>query len=673
MFGFAMLGLAFARLYEVIMVVRNFGLRACAAMLLAAVVVATGLGCAKKSLAEKAAESSDFKITGTVTYTKVPIHYDANGVPTGLETDATKFTTEKARSLKVRVFQLRPQTLLDYTTRDAWTLVGQATTDSDGLYSITGVSKTYKTFVEVVGAMTQSSPSSSIVLIADPDGVYSTKQIVDRPIYVTRKSLDGSTSETNATISAVGTADAVVDFNVGLTDKWMVVHPTWWTPYVDPATLTYPETVAAGSRITAILDSFYEFNDNFGNAVPTKSTVELDLHYRPGVSARRGTFVEWRPSLLPKSYDGTYYHYMGSISAGGTIDGVLQPDDAFDTGILYALMGRNAIISQGNTSIIPTGYPATSLAPDLALVEGFGDAYAVTLLEHPYLPAGTGSNRYSTVRDIRDLGALTPSQIGPFSAPTITALTWELALINGKITSPGTVANWPDMTASYLNRLYSGNPPTMTSGTNTVATDCVSLYTQLARLQEDKSGSETSDLKTFFQDGTLTPLCAKFNVPWTTAANAILPKYTLNWGSDLDSLVTPLPSFTLSMSGAVKIKRYFLDDANVEQVADYYPNNSRGEVLYAMSASSLDRTYNLKVTTVPALPAGASIEVVIDGDINNPYLFPSGTPNVVSLTLTGNSGDLTSPTWHRYRIRLLSPSILVSDTQVTIHLEKTNG
>jgi len=672
MFGFAMLGLAFARLYEVIMVVRHYGLRACAAMLLAAFVLGAGLGCAKKSLAEKAAESTEFKISGTVTYTRVPMHYDANGVPTGLETDPALFTTVPARGLKVRIFQVRKETLPDYTVKDVWTLVSQATTSSTGLYTANlGVLKNYLTFVEVEGQMTQpTTPASLVTLGADPDGVYSTKQIIDRPVYVIRKSIDGSSSTTNATPAAVGTTDVVVNFAIGLNDPWMVVLPTWWVPY--ESTFPFPETVAAGSRIPAILDSFYEFNNNIGNAVPSSAVAELALHYRPGLSTRRGTFVEWRPTLLPKSYDGSTYRYMGSVCGGGTIDGVPQPDDAFDQATLYALMGRNAILGQGKTNILPTGVPATSLAPDLALVEGFGDAIAATLLERPYLPSGAGSNRYATVRDIRDLSKLTASQIGPFSAPAITALTWELALINGGITSPGTVSTWPNMTALNFTRMYSGLYPTMTSGTATIATDTTSLYTQLARLQESRTAADNSDLKTFFGDAVLTPLCAKFNIPWTTAADAILPKYTVNWGADPDSLATPLPSFTLSMSSAAKIKRYFLDAGNVEQAADYYPNNSRGEVLYAMSAWSLDRTYSFRVTTVPALPAGASIEVVIDGDIANAYLFPSGAATVYPLAIKGNPADLTTPNWHRFRIRMLSPTTLVSDTQVTIHLDKVN-
>lgn len=674
MFGFAMLGLAFGRLYEVIMVVRHYGLRACAAMLLGAFVLAAGLGCTKKSLAEKAAEAVDFKITGKVTYTRVPMRYDANGVPLGLETDPAKFTSVPARGLRIRVFQVRRETMPDFTVQDVWNLVAQSTTSSSGEYIANiGVLKKYLTFVEVEGQMTQpTTPAAVVTLSSDPDGIYSTRQVIDRTVYVIRKSIDGTSSTTNATPAAVGTADVVVNFDIGLNDPWMVVLPKWWMPY--QSSFPYPETVAAGSRIPAILDSFYEFNNNIGNAVPIGTGVsELTMHYRPGLSTRRGTFVEYRPSLLPRSYDGATYRYMGSICGGGTIDGVPQPDDAFDPATLYALMARNTILSQGKTNVLPTGVPATSLAPDLALVEGFGDAIAATLLERPFLPAGTGADRYAAVRDIRDLSQLTPAQIGPFSAPAITALTWELALINGSIASPGTVTTWPNMTAQNLTRFYSGLAPTMTSGSATISTDVNSIYTQLARLQEDKTSADTSDLKTFFGDGVLTPLCAKFNIPWTTAAEAIKPKYTTVWGSDPDSLATPLPSFTLSMAAASKIKRYYLDADNVEQVAEYYPNNSHGEVFYAMSSWGLDRTYTFRATTVPALPAGASIEVVIDGDIANPYLFPAGTDTSFPLTIKGNPGDLSTPNWHRFRVRLLSPSTLVSDTQVTIHLDKVKG
>jgi hypothetical protein len=45
----------------------------------------------------------------------------------------------------------------------------------------------------------------------------------------------------------------------------------------------------------------------------------------------------------------------------------------------------------------------------------------------------------------------------------------------------------------------------------------------------------------------------------------------------------------------------------------------------------------------------------------------------VLLNLRGNPADLTTPVWHRFRVRLLSPGTLVADTQITVHLDKVQG
>ncbi len=664
-----MLGLAFVRLFEVIMVVRPSGLRACAAMLISAVVLCAGLGCHKSS-SSSTSTSTTLTVTGKVTFTRIPIHRDAAGVPTGLETDSSTFvTTYISRGLALRFFQLRPQVNPDYTTTYVWTQVAAATTDTDGKYTAT-VPKDYETFAEISAQITEPvSPSSTVNIVSDPQGVYSQKLITDRTTYVIRKALDGTVSTTDAVHSSMATADTTLDWAVGLNDPWLVVPPKWWSPA--KSTFTYPETVAAGSRILGILDSCYEFATTFGNVVPASSAATLDLHYRPGLTTRRGTFIEFNAQAFPKAFDGLSFHYLGSVSAGGTVDGVAQGDDAFDTGVLYPLLGRATIYGQRKTNIIPTGYPATSLAPDLALIEGFGDVMAAALQKHPYLPAGPSGNRYGTLRDIRDLSALPASQIGPFSAPAISALTWELILHAQGLPTPGTKTDWDKIAALDMYRLYVGLNPTTTVGTATVVVDTVSIYTQLARLQESKASTDALDLKTLFTDAYLVPICARFNIPWTTAADAILPKYTTNWGIDPNTLFSPLPTATFTMSGATKIKRYYLDDNGLEQSVDYYPNNSHGEVAYTLFAMSLDATYNLKAKTVPDLPAGAAIELVLDGNLLEPKLFTPGGATSFPLTLKG-SADLTTPTYHSFRIRMLSPTTLVSDTQVTVQLEKTN-
>ncbi|BDU75217.1 hypothetical protein [Mesoterricola sediminis] len=654
------------------MVVRPIGLRACAAMLFSAFVLLSGLACGK-SAARKAAEATTFDVSGTVKYTRIPVHYDANGVPTGYETDSSTFVSAAARGVVVRVFQKKPQIGTDYQSVDVWTLVGTTTTDSDGKYAVNGSAlKGYPTFVELASVATQAvSPASVITLIADPAGVYSTSRILDRPIYAQRKALDGTVSSGDPTHASLGTASATVDFTVGLDDPWMVVGQKWWIPA--SSSFAMPETVAAGSRVVGILDSFYVFGQVYGNCVPTSTSGALDLHYRPGLTARRGTFVEYNPELLPLSWDGSAYHYLGAVAGGGTLDGTVQQDDAFNTNVLYRMLGRNMVYGQRKTAVLPDGNPATSLAPDLVLVEGFGDAMAAEMVKSPYLCGPTPATRFTAVRDIRDLSALTPAQISGFSAPAITALTWDLALINTKITAPGTATAWKDITPINLLRFYTLLAPTADSGTATVTTDCVSLFTQLARLQEDKGSADNSDLKTFFTDAVLTPLCAKYNVTWSGKDNAILPKYTQTWGIDPDTLVTPFPTFTMSMAQAVKTRRYDITypaGTAVETAVDAYPNTSYDEVRYARFALTSDRAYTLRVTTVPALPAGAQIEVRLDGDAQQTYLFPKLSSQ--ALTLAGNPSDFSTPTWHTLRIRILSPDVQVPGTQVTIHLEKKN-
>ena len=394
----------------------------------------------------------------------------------------------------------------------------------------------------------------------------------------------------------------------------------------------------AGSRITAILDTFYTFTYVFGNGLPLGSSSELDLHYRPGVSTRRGDFVEYNPLAFPMAWDGAEYHYFGSLNGGGTIDGVATSDDAFDNPSILPLLGRNFLFAQHKSYLIPTGIPTTSLTPDLAVLEGLGDGMAVVLNQSPYLGGPNPANRYSPPRDIRDLGALAPDQIGPFSAPTLTALTWDLMLTNMGIPAPGTPTQWNTIVANNLIRFFNLLSPTRAEGSNpSVVTDCVSIYTQLARLQESQRLGESSNLAASFPDSVLQPLTATYNIPWTTAANAIVPRFTINWGNEPNSLANPLPVTTFSMGQAVEINRYALDAGGVEQATLFYPNNSKGEVAYVIFSCSHDHTYNLSVSTVPAMPAGSSIEVVVDSLLEQPYLFSAGTSAPVSLVLAGGS------------------------------------
>ena len=336
------------------------------------------------------------------------------------------------------------------------------------------------------------------------------------------------------------------------------------------------------------------------------------------------------------------------------------------------------IYGQRKANMIPTGQPTANLVPDLALIDGLGDAMAATLLGSPYLagsptlvPGTATKSRYFPPRDISALG--TPAPNGVFSAPTIAALTWQLALTNTGITAPGTSADWVNIIPINLLKYYTLLTPFLTTGNESVPSDCPNLYVQLARLQEAQASGDNSNLAAYFPDNVLYTLCAPFNVPWTTALDADNPRYTSNWGVDPNTLMSPLPGLTLSMAQAQQINGYYVDGQGSEQVTTYYPNNSRPEVVYTLFALSRDTTYHLKLTAVPSLPAGASLEVVVDGLLAEAYLFPGGTPpQAFTLTLKGDPADLTTPAYHTFRIRLLSPSILLPDTQVTVQLEKAN-
>ena len=103
-----------------------------------------------------------------------------------------------------------------------------------------------------------------------------------------------------------------------------------------------------------------------------------------------------------------------------------------------------------------------------------------------------------------------------------------------------------------------------------------------------------------------------------------------------------------------------------------YPNCSQGEVAYATLSLQLDEAYKLYLETVPALPAGAAIEVAVDGADRPPLLTSTRAGDAVTTVLRGNPDDTTKPAWHYLRFRLLDPAAVVPDVQVTVHLEKAS-
>ena len=654
------------------MAVPTSWLRACAAMLLLAGLLGLGLGCKGKS------HDSGTTVEGTVTYLRTPLHVGADGVPTGLETDASLNVSLPARGVQVRAYQGISQVDAYGNQSTAWVLSGTTTTDIYGYYKIGGLTVGCSTFVELDSIATGTYP---IRIVGDPDGIASALPEPSRVIYSQRFGVDGVTSATSPStpVATPGTAlerASVVNINVGLNDDWILMPLNWNTPSTNP---NFSCTkLNAGSRVMAILDSAYTFSYVYGNAAPGA----LDLHYRPGIRNPRGSFVEYDTTLYPKAYDDKTLHYFGSIAGTTTVGGTTYEGDAFYEGVLFPIFGRNNLFGQKMCTPLPTAERLTSLTPPLAVVDGLADVMAASLLQSPYLPdtslldtlvqnpAPVPPARYPA-RDIRDLSAFdAATQLDEFSVPNIRALGWQMTLQANLITAPGLPSDWLTITSPSLLRLFKLIQPdtiTTTLGNNTVISGVNSLLVQMGRMQEGQTSLDTVNLAGYFPDqgGVMSNLLSSFHIAWPTTA--AIPNYTLNWGADPDTLATALPSFTLSMAKARKVKVF---DPATSVESEVYPNVSNGEVQTAMFSLSVDKTYNLSLATVPALPAGATLEVTLDakGQINQGvYLFGDTNPRVI--TLNGNYNDLTTPMWHYLQIRLLSPSTLQPDLQVTLKLD----
>lgn len=635
-----------------------FGWRGCAAGVLAAGLLALGTGC-KSSTTDPVAVTT-FTVSGKVTYQRAKLLVGADGRPTGLDPVEANFLTGPARGVKVRLFQARMQVQLDGSKKPIWVAAGSTSTDANGDYSIGSATAGDPTFVELVGIFNQSGGNSAAVaLVGDPAGIDSTVLAPNRVLYMLRKGSAGTsaTAARNATPGDILNANATVNFAVGTSDDWLLCPLAWYIPAAETFTYSDINRVVAGSRPLAILDSIYTFSTTYGDPTPNGARAALDLHYRPGVSHSRYSFMEYNPQAYPYSYDGSTgnFRYYGTLAGGPAVD------DAYNEGVLFELLSRNRIYGQGKINLHPTSDLPQSLAPDAVLPDGLPDAMAAALLKSPFLPVlnldATHPTRFPA-RDIRDLSTLTDAQRSVFSPRTVAALTWELILKTKGIVSPGVPADWATLDPMALGRFFLLTQPMVTSGTASTPSDVCSLMIQLGRLQEGQISGEPVNLAGLFTDATLTSLLAPFRITWPGIA--ALPLYTTSWGIDPDSRVTALPAFTLSMAAA-------------DPVRGVFPNTSRGEVAYARFAVTKDRAYDLSLVTVPALPGDAQLEVVFNAATDKPFLFGGGHPASYRVTLTGNPADLTTPTWYKFRTRVISPGTkLPADLQVTVILNKAN-
>lgn len=612
--------------------------------------------------------SNSVTLTGTVTYTRIPLAKDASGVPTGLVDSSVPANLQSlpARSVAVRAYQRLDQTLPDNSVVQTWLVYRSAYTDDNGLYTLV-VPNDKPIMLEVMS--TFDGGSGPVNLVGDPVGIDSALNQADRYRYALRKAADGTAPAGSKTPASIPTANATVNFAVGLTDKWWLVNPSYdhSNGVAHLAAAPVDEVVdlgrstGTGSRVLAIGDSIRTFVAAYSACTPGAT---LDLHYAPGVSDARGSFVDYDPTLHPQAYDAytNSLHYFGSLR-GGPVN-----DDAWDEGILFPMLARNILYREntirtfGFSLGVPlrpftqrlddSGNPFVDLSPDLARIEGLANAMAANLLHSPYLADTNGTALAAPVMDIRDVSALSASQLSPFSAPAISALSWDLILQANGLSSSSLPATWANINTAAMIRYFAVPAYPATPG---YYLEPLNIFSSLARLQEARLAGSTDpiDLAALFPNSVLTSLAAPYGITWPRPTTGPLSLFATSWGAD-PSATTTFPSGLFTMSKAVLVN-------------GTYPNVSEGEVAFAGFTLSADKTYNVTVVATPPLPATAQFEVSIPTFRAIPLIFP-GSGGAQRVVLVGNA---TTAVYYPIRVRLISPTILQADTTVTVSLVPT--
>lgn len=570
-------------------------------------------------------------ISGKVTYVRIPLLSNADGVPTGLETNSANYKVLPLRGALVRLYQAKDETNPDGTKTRVWTLpTSPVFTDSTGAYTFT-IDQGSETFVEVISIFQIST--QQLRLLADPSGINSSLPQSERITYSARKGADGSAPAGNPTPGTPVTANATLNFDLGLNDKLWIAPSNGILP-----TTAVLETSATGSRPFAIGDSFYGLGSIYLDGSSISSV--LDLHYRPGISEARGSFIEFDKSKFPLSYDGGRGHFFGSLRASAS------NDDAWDEGVIFPVLCRYFLYLQGQTTLFPASAALQDLSPDIAIIEGLAPVMAANALKSPYLADTSGGT--IQVQDVRSLAGVPVAKQTVYSAPNLRALGWELVLMGNGIISPGTTTSWATINPVAMARFFYLISPSD-------RTDLSGIYQQLGRLKEAKSGVDPVDLTLIFTDTALTTLTAPFQITWPRPTTPPLNSFVADWGSDPNS----------STTGTIPISM-----ANALQVQSLYPNLSEGEVAYARFTLTKDTAYNLKlVSSSGPLPTGSRLEIrfLFAGLA---YTFDgSATTSPVRVVLLGN---VTTPVVNFVRIRLLSTNAIVPDFTATVQMTVAN-
>ncbi|HET8900868.1 MAG TPA: hypothetical protein VFM84_02925, partial [Holophagaceae bacterium] len=181
----------------------------------AALGLLLGVGCSGSKSHGAAASANLATIQGDITYVRIPLLTDANGVPTGLDSNSANYKTLPARGIFVRAYELDP-------TSSQWRVSQVIQTDSNGHYTF-GVPAGSNYTIQVE-SFTQPFSGSAVSVIADPNGLSSTLPQAQRAHYLLRSAPDG-TPATPSTPLPAGTITAgstyTVNFAVDLSTRWM--------------------------------------------------------------------------------------------------------------------------------------------------------------------------------------------------------------------------------------------------------------------------------------------------------------------------------------------------------------------------------------------------------------------------------------------------------------------
>ncbi len=686
---------------------------------LGALALVALVGC-QSSSKEEAAATPSVTIKGKVTFDRIPVKRDVNGVPLGLETDPTKYELNvPARFVNVNLY--RKLVLTDPAfpndrskDRTFFSLVSTARTN-EGDFSF-NVIPDQEWMVEVQSTVSGlGAVFDTVNLLADPNGLASTEPQQYRLRYCIRKAPDGTTPPTAPGVNHVATSkvtaamtSTTVDFHIGLTDSWFlsetetdhtegrivpslvpayspgVVEGTNLNRYSEAGQL---EAAPTGSKILSILNAFSDLAYYQGTSIASNAmgpAATLDIHYLQGRSEAKGTFIEWDRSTYPESQvvdPGTglpaptgqsvavdtrngSYHYLGAVR------GAAANDDAWDRGQLLLLAARAHVYLQarstnfyyqstqlGPYTPFPLGVSRSNLEPLMALTEGLPAGLAASVQKNPYLEdTSTGPVTYV---DVRDLSTVPAGDRTALSAPLISALAWEMALKAKGITSPGTPTTWANILPATLL-------PLMTLRDTGGLREPINLYTQLGAMQGNLPGLTAAPTAPF-TDATLQGVLSGLGIPagalpWPRPVTGPDASYAVSWGTNPTSLpgppsTTPIEPLTLSMAQAVP-------------VSGRYDNTSAGELRFARFAILPTRVYTLGIELPNGPLTNGKVQVSFIG-----FNTPDGTvmqtyevsDSLTGIPITFQAANNGGSSW-LVRVRMISPIALQPDTTVKISL-----